>query len=81
MTTESVRRVVRSLAEYADVRPQTIEGDRDGPGDVTPHTFRHNVAYRILHEEDGSTLYDVRNRLRQATIKMTEKRYEHFDRI
>jgi len=81
MTTESVRRVVRSLAEEADVRPQSIEGGAGDPEDVTPHTLRHSVAYRMLHEEDGYTLYDVRNRLRHATIKTTEERYDHFDRI
>jgi len=81
MTTESVRRVVRTLAVEADVRPQSIEGGVGDPEDVTPHTLRHSVAYRMLHEEDGYTLYDVRNRLRHATIKTTEERYDHFDRI
>ncbi|WP_135823215.1 tyrosine-type recombinase/integrase [Halostella litorea] len=81
MTTESVRRVVRSLAVEADVRPQSIEGGAGDPEDVTPHTLRHSVAYRMLHKEDGYTLYDVRNRLRHATIKTTEDRYDHFDRI
>ncbi|WP_353635658.1 site-specific integrase (plasmid) [Halobacterium sp. NMX12-1] len=81
MTTESVRRVVEALAEQADVRPQTIEGGQGSPDDVTPHTLRHSVAYRMLHEEDDYTLYDVRNRLRHATIKTTEDRYDHFDRI
>lgn len=81
MTTESVRRVVRSLAHEAGVSPQSIEGGTGAPDDVTPHTLRHSVAYRMLHEEDGYTLYDVRNRLRHATIKTTEERYDHFDRI
>jgi integrase/recombinase XerC/integrase/recombinase XerD len=81
MTTESVRRAVQSLAEEADVRPQTLTGDRGGPEDVTPHTLRHSVAYRLLHEEDGYTLYDVRNRLRHASIQTTERNYDHFDRI
>lgn len=81
MTTESVRRVVRSLAEEADVRPQSIEGGVGDPSEVTPHTLRHSVAYRMLHEENDYTLYDVRNRLRHATIKTTEQRYDHFDRV
>lgn len=81
MTTESVRRVVRSIAKEADVRPQTIQGELGDPEDVTPHTLRHSVAYRMLHEESDYTLYDVRNRLRHATIKTTEDRYDHFDRI
>lgn len=81
MTTESVRRVVRSLAERADVAPQTIQGGTGDPSDVTPHTLRHSVAYRMLHDEEGYTLYDVRNRLRHATIQTTERVYDHFDRI
>ncbi len=81
MTTESVRRVIRSLAEEANVQPHSVEGGLGEPKDVTPHTMRHSVAYRMLIEEDGHTLYDVRNRLRHATIKTTEERYDHFDRI
>jgi len=81
MTTESVRRVLASIAEAADVRPQTIEGGYGEPSAVTPHTLRHSVAYRMLHDEDGYTLYDVRNRLRHATIQTTERVYDHFDRI
>lgn len=81
ITTEAVRRALASIAEEADVRPQVITGGRGDPSDVTPHTLRHSVAYRMLHEEDDYTLYDVRNRLRHATIKTTEERYDHFDRI
>lgn len=81
MTTESVRRVLRSIAEQANVRPHTIEGGRGEPSDVTPHTLRHSVAYRLLHDEEGYTLYDVRNRLRHASIQTTERVYVHFDRI
>lgn len=81
MTPESVRRAVRSAAESAAVEPQRIEGGTGDPGGVTPHTLRHSVAYRMLHSEDNYTLYDVRNRLRHATIKTTEERYDHFERI
>lgn len=81
MTTESVRRVIEKLAETADVRPQTQEGVQGTPDDVTPHTLRHSVAYRMLHEESDYTIYDVRNRLRHATLSTTESRYDHFDRI
>jgi hypothetical protein len=35
----------------------------------------------MLRAEDGNTLYDVRNRLRHATILTTERKYDHFDRI
>lgn len=81
MTTEAVRQSVAAVAEAADVRPFLIDGTRGKPSDVTPHTLRHSVAYRMLHIEDGYTLYDVRNRLRHATIQTTEKEYDHFDRI
>ena len=81
MTTEAVRQLVASLAEAADVRPHTVAGRRGDPGDVTPHVLRHSVAYRLLHDEEGYTLYDVRNRLRHATIQTTERVYDHFDRV
>lgn len=81
MTAESVRRAVRSLAEEAGVRPRLAEGGRGDPSDVTPHALRHSVAYRMLHEEDGYTLYDVRNRLRHATILTTERVYDHFEKV
>jgi|APHM01.1.fsa_nt_gi Phage integrase family. len=81
MTTEAVRQVIQSLADRAEVRPHTIAGRRGDPGDVTPHVLRHSVAYRLLHDEDAYRLYDVRNRLRHATIQTTERVYDHFDRV
>lgn len=80
MTTEAVRGVVRQAVDAAEVRPHTVRG-RGEPTDVTPHTLRHSVAYRMLNHEDGNTLYDVRNRLRHSTIQTTEKVYDHFDRV
>jgi len=80
MSTESVRNVVRDAAVAADVRPLTLAG-RGEPEDVTPHTLRHSVAYRMLNVEEGNTFYDVRNRLRHATIQTTERVYDHIDRV
>ena len=80
MTTESVRNVVRAAAETADVRPFTVEG-RGSAAQVTPHTLRHSVAYRMLNRERGNTLYDVTERLRHAKIQTTECIYSHFDRV
>jgi integrase/recombinase XerC/integrase/recombinase XerD len=80
MTTESVRNVVRTAAEGADIRPFTVEG-RSSAEQVTPHTLRHSVAYRMLNRERGNTLYDVTKRLRHATIQTTERVYSHFDRV
>ena len=80
MSTESVRNVVRAAAVAADVRPMTLTG-RGEPTDVTPHTLRHSVAYRMLNVEEGNTFYDVRNRLRHASIQTTERVYDHIDRV
>jgi len=80
MTTESVRNVVRDAAVAADVRPMTTSG-RGDTEQVTPHTLRHSVAYRMLNVEDGHSFYDVRNRLRHATIQTTERVYDHIDRV
>ncbi|VTT88005.1 Site-specific recombinase XerD [Halorubrum sp. DM2] len=80
MSTESVRNVVRAAAVAADVRPMTLTG-RGEPEDVTPHTLRHSVAYRMLNVEEGNTFYDVRNRLRHASIQTTERVYDHIDRV
>ncbi|GAA0507805.1 integrase/recombinase XerD [Halorubrum aquaticum] len=80
MSTESVRNVVRDAAVAADVRPLTLTG-RGDPADVTPHTLRHSVAYRMLNVEEGNSFYDVRNRLRHASIQTTERVYDHIDRV
>jgi len=80
LTGKAINDVVKRLAERADVRPYTV-GGRGGPDDVTAHTLRHSVAWRMLRAEDGNTLYDVRNRLRHATILTTEREYDHFETI
>ena len=80
MTTESVRNVVSRAAQATDVWPFTVEG-RGGPEQVSPHTLRHSVAYRMLNREQGNSLYDVTKRLRHATIQTTERAYSHFDRV
>ena len=80
MTSESARNVVRRAAEAGDVQPYTTTG-RGSPDQITPHTLRHSVAYRMLNHEEGNTLYDVTKRLRHATILTTERVYSHFDRV
>lgn len=80
MTGKGINDVVKRLAERADVEPHTY-GGRGEPSDVTAHTLRHSVAYRMLRREEGNTLYDVRNRLRHATILTTERKYDHFNTI
>lgn len=80
MTPKGINDVVKRLAGRADVRPYHSEG-RGEPADVSAHTLRHSVAWRMLRAEDGNTLYDVRNRLRHSTILTTERRYDHFEKI
>lgn len=77
MTTEAVRSVIGRLAQVAAVRPRLERGGRGDPSDVTPHTLRHSVAYRMLREEE-KRLIDVRDRLRHSSIQTTEQIYEHF---
>lgn len=79
MIGRSINNVVKRLAERAEVRPYRFDG-RGQPDDVSAHTLRHSVAWRMLREE-GATLYDVRNRLRHRSIVTTEREYDHFDRI
>ena len=80
MTGKGINDVVKRLAERADVRPYLQDG-RGDPADVSAHTLRHSVAYRMLRIEGGNTLYDVRNRLRHASIQTTERNYDHFDTV
>lgn len=77
MTTEAVRSALATLAEAAEIRPFLESGGRGDPSDVTPHTLRHSVAYRMLREED-TRLIEVRDRLRHSSIQTTEQIYEHF---
>ena len=80
MTGKAINDVVKRLAARAGVEPYTYDGRGDA-GDVSAHTLRHSVAYRMLRTEDGNTLYDVRNRLRHETILTTERNYDHFVEI
>ena len=81
ITEQGVRYVVEKLANAAEVEPFLVDGTRGDPGDVTPHALRHSVAYRMMNDEEGNTLYDVRNRLRHRSIQTTEQVYDHLDRV
>jgi integrase/recombinase XerC/integrase/recombinase XerD len=81
MTTQAVRNMLAKVAVEAEIEPFDVDGGRRDPEDVTPHALRHSVAYRMLHEEEGNTMYDVRNRLRHRTIQTTERVYDHFRRV
>lgn len=80
MTGKGINDVVKRCASRAEIKPHGYHG-RGEPADVSAHTLRHSVAWRMLRAEQGNTLYDVRNRLRHATIKTTEQNYDHFNTI
>lgn len=77
MTTRSLRRLITRVAEVADVEPQLATGGTGDPDDVTPHTLRHSVAYRIIQVE-GGRLEDVQLRLRHANRSTTDQIYSHL---
>jgi integrase/recombinase XerC/integrase/recombinase XerD len=78
---QGVRNMLHSVAETAGIRPYLVDGSRGDAGDVTPHTLRHSVAYRMMNAEEGNTLYDVRNRLRHRSIQTTERVYDHLIKV
>lgn len=80
MTGKGINDVVKRLAARAVVRPYHAAG-RGDPDDVTAHTLRHSVAWRMLRAEEADTIYDVRNRLRHSTVATTEQRYDHFQTV
>lgn len=85
MTTEAVRSRVRRLAVAADVRPHAIDtleshdvvDGRAPPEAVTPHTFRHSIAYRLIRREN-KRLEDVQLRLRHKNRETTDRIYSHL---
>jgi integrase len=80
LTGKAINDVVKRLATAADLQPY-LTGGRGSPADVSAHTLRHSVAWRMLRAEAGHTMYDVRNRLRHSTLLTTERNYDHFDII
>ena len=78
ITERAVRELIPQLAGAADVRPFIGQTGRGVPDDVSPHTLRHSVAYRVIEREDGD-IYDVKRRLRHASVQTTERVYAHFD--
>lgn len=78
ITTQGVRYMLQTVAAEANARPFLRDGSRGSPDDVTPHTLRHSVAWRMMNAERDNTLYDVRNRLRHRSIQTTEQVYDHL---
>ena len=54
-----------------------LAGGAGIPDDVTPHTLRHSVAYRII-QGDGGRLEDVQLRLRHKNRQPTDHIYSHL---
>jgi integrase/recombinase XerC/integrase/recombinase XerD len=81
ITTQGVRDMVHKVAGEAEIQPYLRDGSRGDADDVTPHTLRHSVAYRMMNSEEDNTLYDVRNRLRHRSIQTTERVYDHINRV
>ena len=77
LTTRSLQRLLEKLATEADVRPQVAGGGVGEAEDVTPHTLRHSVAYRIIQVEDGR-LEEVQMRLRHKNRQTTDQVYSHL---
>lgn len=77
MTGKSVNNRVKKLAAVAGVEPQLKGGGTGEPSDVTSHTLRHSVAYRIIQVE-GGRLEDVQMRLRHASRQVTDRIYSHL---
>lgn len=77
MSPTAIYNRVRRLAEIADIRPRMVGSGRGGPADVSPHTLRHSVAYRVLQVEKGR-LEDVQARLRHTNLATTDRVYSHI---
>ena len=79
MSKTSVRRMVKKAAEVAGVRPYVASAGRGDPSEVSPHTFRHSIAFRMIRRED-KRLEDVMLRLRHSSIQTTDQIYGHLRR-
>lgn len=77
LTPRSLQRCIKKHAVEAVVRPQVVGGGAGEPADITPHTLRHSVAYRIIQVE-GGRLEDVQLRLRHKNRQTTDQIYSHL---
>lgn len=77
---KSVNLAVKRAAANAGVKPYQFTG-RGTPGDISAHTLRHSVAWRLMRAEDGYSIYNVKNRLRHSSVMTTEQKYAHFDKV
>lgn len=75
----SVRRLVKKAAIEADVRPYVAGSGRGEPSEVSPHTFCHSIAFRLIRREN-KRLEDVMLRFRHSSIQTTDQIYGHLRR-
>lgn len=78
-STRTIRNVVTDVATNAGVRPHLVDGGKGEPEEITPHTFRHSIAYRMIRVEE-KRLEDVQLRLRHKSRMTTENVYGHLRR-
>lgn len=77
---DGVNRVVKRAAKEAGTRPHGGQTGRGEPSDVSAHTLRHSVSYRILRRSDAG-IYAVNRRLGHTSLKTTTDRYSHLDTV
>ena len=77
MSGSQVNEAVKRLAEIAEVEPQRVGRGQATHEDVTAHTLRHSVAYRLIQVE-GKRLEDVQMRLRHKSRAVTDQLYSHL---
>ena len=61
------------------MRPYVAGEGWGEPKDVSPHTFRHLIAFRMIRRED-KRLEDVMPRLCHSSIQTTDQVYGHLRR-
>ena len=74
----ALQRLVEKLATEADARPQAAGGSVGEPDDVTPHTLRHSVAYRITQVDDDAVFTPVRG-TSLTEVRLSTLRFAHID--
>lgn len=79
MSKTTVRQLVKKAAEAAGVRPYVAGAGRGDSSDVSPHTFRHSITFRMIRQED-KRLEDVMLRLRHPSLQTTDQIYGHLRR-
>lgn len=79
MSKTSVRRLVKKAADVAEVHPYVASTGRGDPSNVSPHTFCHSIAFRMIRQEN-KRLEDVMLRLRHSSIQTTDQIYGHLRR-